>query len=299
MNRQTSNAIDALTNALNNSLDGVIINNIFSPQLLHIRQLILLCSQLAAFFLNADAGSAWLIDGDKLLRAAIINRPPELLNSFTIPINEGIAGMVVREKEPVIINDVKNDKRFVHPEYTLKEDLNSFIGCPLIICSSCIGMMGFFRHQNNGFTKDSVAVLTSICALMSLSIQHCSMSHNVFPQWETTLINMCNLPFDHHRSKDASREILQRTQPLWLGMSPLPKGINPMTLTKLQHFLFRREMPVTAEDVAASNEISVATARRYLNYLYKSNFVNCNAKYSAVGHPVYCYSILSPFFKSK
>ncbi|MFV9510365.1 response regulator [Tepidibacillus sp. LV47] len=69
-----------------------------------------------------------------------------------------------------------------------------------------------------------------------------------------------------------------------------PKGIDPITLERIQRFIAQLQTGFTAEEVAKQLGISRTTARRYLEYLLKKEEIKAELRYGTVGRPerVYC-----------
>lgn len=71
--------------------------------------------------------------------------------------------------------------------------------------------------------------------------------------------------------------------------SNLPKGLNEFTLNEITTYIQSQNEPRSAEEVAGGIGIARVTARRYLDYLEKSNVVTLAVRYGGVGRPVNRY----------
>ncbi|GAA0438702.1 response regulator [Lentibacillus halophilus] len=65
----------------------------------------------------------------------------------------------------------------------------------------------------------------------------------------------------------------------------LPKGIDSVTLKKIQTYITRHPAPITAEEMGEKIGSSRTTARRYLEYLVSINAVFVEQDYGIVGRP--------------
>lgn len=269
-------------------LNDLIISNIFGPYLNRMHRLILLVSRLAAEALEADAGSVWLLKKGSLYRAVIINRPADLLDSFVVDVREGLAGEVVRNCAPVASADVQRDPRTTRPQFAIREGLQTYAGCPIMVGSTCIGVMCFFRKTNRPFSKGDIGRLSAFTDLVGLAMHHCSTSLASFAQWQRCIQGL----FEHSRSDSeglAQTASPKRLHPIWVLGSSLPKGINQVTLARIQQYLICASVPATATQVAKATPVSAASARRYLNYLHALGIVERDVSYSNVGRPSYSY----------
>lgn len=72
----------------------------------------------------------------------------------------------------------------------------------------------------------------------------------------------------------------------------LPKGLNAVTLEKIQSYLAKQIIPISAEEVAEGIGIARVTARRYLEYLEQSGKVKIQIEYGGIGRPINRYLFL-------
>ncbi|GAA0413526.1 response regulator [Virgibacillus sp. AGTR] len=66
---------------------------------------------------------------------------------------------------------------------------------------------------------------------------------------------------------------------------PTPKGIDPLTLEKVEGILHQVNTGITAEEMGSKVGASRTTARRYLEYLISINKVTAELEYGIVGRP--------------
>ena len=70
----------------------------------------------------------------------------------------------------------------------------------------------------------------------------------------------------------------------------LPKGIDGLTLEKVQHvFSVRQDSSLTSEEVSSLMGASRTTVRRYLEYLVSQTILDVNVNYGGVGRPERLY----------
>ncbi|HEU5138679.1 MAG TPA: response regulator [Bacillales bacterium] len=71
----------------------------------------------------------------------------------------------------------------------------------------------------------------------------------------------------------------------------LPKGIDPLTLTKVNDIITEARNGLTAEEVGVSMGASRTTARRYLEYLISVGDAKAELEYGIVGRPERRYRV--------
>ncbi len=69
----------------------------------------------------------------------------------------------------------------------------------------------------------------------------------------------------------------------------MPKGLNEITLKQVYQYLKEKNSPLSAEEVAIGVGLARVTARRYLDFLEKSNRVMLELQYGSVGRPINRY----------
>lgn len=76
----------------------------------------------------------------------------------------------------------------------------------------------------------------------------------------------------------------------------LPKGIDKVTLDKVNKCFVNDEVKLTADQVAKIIGSSRNTARRYLDYLHKEGALNIDIDYGTIGRPEKKYYLVSKKF---
>lgn len=71
----------------------------------------------------------------------------------------------------------------------------------------------------------------------------------------------------------------------------LPKGFNRATMEKVLQFLKQQNTGVSADEVATGMGVARVTARRYLDYMEKSQQIRVDIQYGSVGRPINQYFI--------
>jgi starch phosphorylase len=83
---------------------------------------------------ETDVCSAYLLEPDRanLVLAATVGLRPECIGSLRLGLHEGLAGLVAEEVRPIAVEQVKNHPRFKYFREAGEDDLQSFLGVPLI-----------------------------------------------------------------------------------------------------------------------------------------------------------------------
>jgi len=148
----------------------------------------LFCKKLTDILLeetNAENCSLMLKDpdSDKLVLKVAKGREDESSNYFEklkdsnifFSIGEGIAGKVALEGKPILINDVRSDKRFDHSRKT-NFPISSLLCCPFISQQQVLGIINLSNSQPYAFNDNDVRVM-SIFSDFATSIFNSSISY--------------------------------------------------------------------------------------------------------------------------
>lgn len=118
--------------------------------------------------------SIMLIDektGKLIIRAAK-GLEEDIIKKTQIPIGEGISGWVVKNKEPVFVQNIEEDRRFRRKsgeKYLTK----SLISVPLMIKDEAIGVLNVNNKISGGeFTEEDLQVITAIARQISITIEN-------------------------------------------------------------------------------------------------------------------------------
>lgn len=118
--------------------------------------------------LEADAGSIMVYNEDeKVLRIiAGIGLPEDVIKNTVLRFGEGIAGWVAEHREPVILEDVYKDKRFViiEPRFNIK----SSICYPLIHKNKLVGVLNINSlREYRKFTYDHLNMVEKVAPVLA------------------------------------------------------------------------------------------------------------------------------------
>ena len=122
--------------------------------------------------LQASASSFLLVDqkAGKLYFQATEGIAGRTLKQMRIDIGSGIAGLVVRKKMPLLINDVKKDKRFNNETDKISGFVTkSILAVPLLRAKKVIGVLEVINKVNGGeFNERDLSVLSGFASTEAL-----------------------------------------------------------------------------------------------------------------------------------
>ena len=95
----------------------------------------------------------------------------EAIKDVTFKIGEGISGIVVKSGEPILIDDVSKDTRFLHYKGG-KTDIGSFMSIPLKVKDDrIIGVLNLHKKEVNAFKEKDKILFTAIAHNVAQTIE--------------------------------------------------------------------------------------------------------------------------------
>lgn len=126
--------------------------------------------------LNAEASSIMLLDDDQqtLSFKVATGEKGGVVQKIKVKVGQGIAGMVARDRKPLIVNDVTKDPRFTGQVDQASGFTTRSIACvPMTADGETIGIVEVLnKRDGSGFTEDDKAILESMAALAAVSINN-------------------------------------------------------------------------------------------------------------------------------
>lgn len=143
---------------------------------LDLRQVLDNTMELATDILDAQASTLMLIDEEtnELVFDIPYGEKRELLRSYRMPLDEGIAGWVATHGEPAIVNEAAADRRFGRDTDVRTGFLTESVICvPLQIKDRTIGVLeALNKTSKEGFTEDDLRLLSTLAAQASIAIEN-------------------------------------------------------------------------------------------------------------------------------
>ena len=148
-----------------------------------IGQLLMEAMELAANVIDAGAASIMLLDEHQkeLVFKVSHGHRGHVMRQQRIPLDEGIAGWVVRHGQPVIANDARADARFSHRVDVRTGFLTQSIAAvPLKIKGRIIGVLEVLnKYSGMGFNQEDIQLMSAIGAQAAIAIENARLYQDV------------------------------------------------------------------------------------------------------------------------
>ena len=115
---------------------------------------------------ETDVCSAYLLEPDRahLLLAATVGLLPQSIGTLRLALHEGLVGLVAEQVRPVAIEHVRTHPRFKYFSEAGEDDLQSFLGVPLIERGVLQGVLVVQTIEPRVFREDEVRMLSEAAA---------------------------------------------------------------------------------------------------------------------------------------
>src|SRR5713226_9861174 len=115
---------------------------------------------------ETDVCSAYLLEPDRtnLILAATVGLRPQCVGTLRMALNEGLAGLVAEQVQPVAVEQVNTHPRFKYFSEAGEEAYQSFLGVPLIDRGVLHGVLVVQTIVARIFQDDEVRMLTQAAA---------------------------------------------------------------------------------------------------------------------------------------
>jgi signal transduction histidine kinase len=142
---------------------------------LDLNELLTRIVDAAADLCGAEAASILLYDELKreLHFEAATNLDNPAMRGIIVPVNSSIAGWIVTNRQPVILNDAQHDTRhFSQVGESLQMTTQSLMGVPLITKNKVIGALEAINKRVGEFDEDDLDLLTALGAQAAIAIEN-------------------------------------------------------------------------------------------------------------------------------
>jgi len=143
-----------------------------------------------ASLLEADIGSAWLLDrnsGRLVLEAW--KGPEEAVDKMEVAVGEGLIGRVAEEKKPVIVRDTEEEgaQVFCHSGHGR---VSSALASPVMVGGELVGVLCFASTEPRFFSREDLQVLVTISNLAASVIARAELYQMVLSRSEVIVSSM-------------------------------------------------------------------------------------------------------------
>lgn len=127
---------------------------------------------VTAEMLNSKICSIMLLDekGEELSIKATQSLSDEYKKKPNLKVENSLVGGVIRSKEPLIVEDVREEKRYFYRDLAIKENLSSMIAVPMLFKDKAIGVINVYTKAPHHFSDEEVDVLQMVANQAAVAV---------------------------------------------------------------------------------------------------------------------------------
>jgi signal transduction protein with GAF and PtsI domain len=131
-------------------------------------------SEVVAETLDAPLCSITLVEGDRRDLVISAARCSSLVYLHKMPLNieNSLIGQVVREKHPITVSNVVEEKKYKYPELARKTGLGSLLSVPMVAREKVIGTVNLYTRDIRQFKDDEIGFLEVVAAQVAIAIEN-------------------------------------------------------------------------------------------------------------------------------
>lgn len=127
-------------------------------------EILQLIVNMTAGLLKSKICSVMLLneDGTELRIAATQSLSDAYRNKPSIRVDQSLSGQAVLQKKPLIVLDVRTDKRFSFRDIAVAEGLVSLLSVPMMHKDKVLGVLNTYTAEEYAYSKDDISILQSV-----------------------------------------------------------------------------------------------------------------------------------------
>jgi signal transduction protein with GAF and PtsI domain len=144
----------------------------------YLEEMLQLIVRMIAELMQARVCSIMLVDLQKkelVLKAAKCSSD-EYWHRPNLKIGKSLVSRVVKEKAPLIVRDVTEEKEYVYPELAKKEGVRSLVSVPMILKDHVTGVINVYSAEERIFSNEDLRVLSMVADQAAVAFENTKLT---------------------------------------------------------------------------------------------------------------------------
>jgi signal transduction protein with GAF and PtsI domain len=140
----------------------------------YIEDILKLIVTVAANAMKAEICSLWLLDQEKgeLNLRATQSMSEDYVGKRSFRLGNGIVGCTAESRQPMVIENVLEDERYVEKKLAKKEGLVSMLSVPMVAHEKVCGVFICYTNKPYAFTQSDIDMLQTIANQAAVAIEN-------------------------------------------------------------------------------------------------------------------------------
>jgi signal transduction histidine kinase len=141
---------------------------------LNLEEVLEVIVEKASYLMDTRVSSLMLLNdnGDELVIKAVHGGGADYTIKPDLRVDESLIGRVVQTRKPLMVLDVRKEKRYKHIEVAKKVGLCSLLSVPLMLKDDVIGVINTYTAVLHRFTADEIQLLSSLADQSAIAIEN-------------------------------------------------------------------------------------------------------------------------------
>ncbi|MBF0386970.1 MAG: GAF domain-containing protein [Candidatus Omnitrophica bacterium] len=129
---------------------------------------------VTAEMLNSRICSVMLLDakGSELVIRATQSLSDDYKKKPNLKVGASLTGEVIKTLRPLVVADVRKEKRYFYRELAVKEGLSTMVAVPMVVKGRAIGVINVYTKEPHVFTDDEVGVLQVVANQAAAAVEN-------------------------------------------------------------------------------------------------------------------------------
>jgi signal transduction protein with GAF and PtsI domain len=129
---------------------------------------------VTAKMLNSKICSIMLLDQkkDELVIRATQSLSEDYKKKPNIRVNASISGEVTKTKKPIVIYDVRDEKKYHFRDLAVKENLTSMLSVPMVVRDRVIGVINIYTKEHHLFVQEEIDILQMVANQAAVAVEN-------------------------------------------------------------------------------------------------------------------------------
>jgi GAF domain-containing protein len=140
----------------------------------YLERILQTIAEMVADRLDSPVCSVMLVDEDRqeLVISAARCSSEDYLHRLPLKIEDSLIGRVVRERMPIMIPNVLEEKQYRYPELARKTGLASLLAVPMFIRDKVIGTINIYTREEHEFASDEIGFVKLLASQAAMAIEN-------------------------------------------------------------------------------------------------------------------------------
>ena len=154
-----------------------------------LKKICTLVARLACKILHTQGCTLRLVDKEQgiLVVKGGCGLSRGFLNKTPLKIGEGLNGYVVKTGRPIIVDDVKNDRRIKYPTIVKKENVCSALCVPIKFKGKVLGVISAYSKTPRHFSEEEMRLLTAFASQVAIAIKEAQDYEDIHMNYFNTI----------------------------------------------------------------------------------------------------------------